>query len=42
MMLTHIFIKKMPRNVSGIHQVLNDGEPVVSVAALCPKASGEI
>ena len=40
-MLAQILIEEESRNVSGIHQVLDDGEPAAGVSTLRPEAPGQ-
>ena len=41
MMLAQVVVEEEPRNVSSIHQVLDDGEPAAGVSALRPEAPGQ-
>lgn len=40
-MLTQVVVEEEPRNVGGIHQVLDDGQPTAGVSALRPEAPGQ-
>jgi len=40
-MLTQVVVEEEPRNISGIHQVLDDGQPTAGVSALRPEAPGQ-
>ena len=41
MMLTEVVIEEEPRNVRGIHQMLDDGQPAAGVSTLRPEAPGQ-
>ena len=41
MMLAQVVVEEEPRNVSGIHQVLDDGQPAAGVSTLRPEAPGQ-
>ena len=41
MMLAQVVVEEELRNVSSIHQVLDDGEPAAGVSTLRPEAPGQ-
>lgn len=40
MMLAQVVVEEEPPNVSGIHQVLDDGQPAAGVSTLRPETPG--
>lgn len=42
MMIAQVFVEQVSRDVCGVHQMLSDREPGLIIAALGPKAPGQL